>query len=56
MKLHSITTRISEELNNEIKIFAEKNNIKFLEATRQIAKMMNINRCKKVVIQYDVRF
>lgn len=43
-----IVTRIPWELDQQIKDYATKNNIKFADAGREIAKLNNILKGKKV--------
>lgn len=49
MQKKSTVKRISSELENEIKRIMEKNNLRFADASKEVARLIQLNRNKKIV-------
>ena len=48
--------RISLELDGEIVKLAEKNKIKYTDATRQVARIIQNKKNRRIIIQDEIRF
>lgn len=56
IKIRSKIVRVNEELVKEINEIAKKNNIKFIEASREVANAIRNNKLKKRRMTYDIQF
>jgi hypothetical protein len=54
--IRSITMRIDKELANSIKDFARKNQIKNVEASRELNRILRLNKFKKRKIIRELEF
>lgn len=56
IKIRSKIVRVNEELVKEINEIAKKNNIKFIEASREVANAIRNNKLKKRKMSYEIQF
>lgn len=56
IKIKSKIVRVNEELVKEINEIAKKNNIKFIEASREVANAIRNNKLKKRRMSYEIQF